>query len=782
MCASRGKPCLDLRHWLPLLLLLPLLGVAQEERPAGYTGRPVARVIDDFRDRGWPFAYSTNLVGDELTVVREPDATDPVEIVRQILAPHGLTIKTEAGVHLVIRAPGDKREETPVDDRSPQQEPRIETISVSASRYEIMREVAPSQFTIDRRTIQTMPDVGEDPLRALQRLPGAAASGTSAETYVRGGDRGEVGIMLNGQKLFDPFHVRDYQSVFSAIDARAIEGVEVYMGGFPVPYGNRISGMVLMESLEPMQPRHTEIGLSVYNTSLLTAGEQSGRRWLFSARRGNLDLVIDPEFGSPSYYDVFAEIAWDLSPDMSLSLNGLYADDRVEIILESDPEELERVASETDNAQAWLQLENRWTDTLSSSSVLSATFFDNLRRGSLGDEEKIVASVFDDRRVTQIGFRQDFRYRASDRRLLQWGFKFVNSNAEYAYRNSAEYFGLASLFEGYDEPRQTVVNVAPDGSSYALYFADRLKIGDRTTFEWGLRWDDQTYTASSSDSQLSPRLSLLRRIGDDTELRFSWGRYHQAQEINELQVEDGITNFWPAQRADHLIAGVRHLFADRYALRVELFRKEINDVRPRFENLYDPLGLIPEVQPDRVRLDPSSARSRGLEISIDRTDGPITWWATYVLSEVTDRIDGRNELRSWDQRHALQGGLSYSDDRWEWAVAANVHTGWPLTELSLVETGLDPDGEIQYTAVPGPRNTGRHPTFASLDIRVARKGQLGKGSLMAFVEISNALNRRNQCCLDWDLEEDGDADAAALERGVDYWLPLLPAVGVLWEF
>lgn len=144
--------------------------------------------------------------------------------------------------------------------------PEIETIAVSASRYEILRELSSSQFVLDQRSIQNMPDVGEDPIRITQRLPGAAASGASARTHFRGGEESEIGIMLNGHPLFDPFHVRDYQSIFSAIDSRAIEGVEVYTGGFPVRFGDLMSGLVLMESLESLSPRHTEVGVSIFNT------------------------------------------------------------------------------------------------------------------------------------------------------------------------------------------------------------------------------------------------------------------------------------------------------------------------------------------------------------------------------------------------------------------------------------------------------------------------------------------------------------------------------------
>jgi hypothetical protein len=52
---------------------------------------------------------------------------------------------------------------------------------------------------------------------------------------------------------------------------------------------------------------------------------------------------------------------------------------------------------------------------------------------------------------------------------------------------------------------------------------------------------------------------------------------------------------------------------------------------------------------------------------------------------------------------------------------------------------------------------------------------------MAFIEVSNALDRRNICCIDWDTDEEVDG-SQTLERGLDYLLPMLPAIGILWEF
>ncbi len=740
-----------------------------------FKGRSVAEVIDEFRDDGVPFAYSTNLVTADLVVQSEPSQGSALEIVSQILRPHGLMIRTDSGVHLVVRdTSSDPRAQDTTEAHSNKTAPAspVENVIVSASRYAISRDIAASKFSIDQRTIQNLPDLGEDPIRVTQRLPGAAASGASALAHFRGGEMGEIGIMLNGQWLFDPFHIRDFQNIFSAIDARAVEGVEVYTGGFPVRYGDRMSGLVLMDSVETERASHNEIGISVFNTSLLTAGASGNKSWLLSGRRGNLDLVIDPKFGQPSYFDVFGEFAIDITPRTRLSFNTLYAEDSIEIVLETEPAERDQLSSSTRNAQVWVRLDSHWSDTLSSTTVLSSTNYSNRRNGYANDMEKMVATVQDDRDVTQFGIQQDWLWTPSESHWTQWGITAKAGNADYRYDGSAEYFGLQALYEGQvpDITRSVVAN--PEGGSYAFYVSDRWRLSEKSIVEWGLRWDDQTYTDLNSDSQLSPRLSYLHRVGEKTELRISVGRYFQSQPIQSLQVEDGVSNFWPAQRADHVILGVQHLFANDLSMRAELFYKDIGRVRPRFENLFDPLGLMPELQPDRVRLEPSSARARGVELSFDRTSERFGWWASYTWSNATDEIDATTVLRSWDQRHSLQAGIEWKKDQWDMSAATSVHTGWPTTDLFMTDDG---------TVVPGPRNALRHGTYASVDVRVSRRFDVKRGSLLAFVEISNLFNRRNECCLDWDIEEGPDGEDV-LERGKDYWMPMLPAIGILWEF
>jgi len=753
-----------------------------------YAGKPLHEVLDELRSGGLELVYSTQLVPEGLTVVEEPLHRQAVPLLSEILQPHGLTLSEVDGAYFVVRQerppqilppavqPADIQGETPPELLE------LEEINVSASRYVLFSN---SQFFIDQRAIQALPDLGEDPVRSAQRLPGAAANGLSSRSHFRGGEHNETAIYLNGLKLLDPFHIRDYHSIFSSIDARAISGVEAYTGGFPVAYGDQMSGVLLLDTRQPQEPLHTEIGLSVYNTSLLNSGYSSGQAvdWLVSARSSNLDVVLNDDLGKPDYADVFAELGITLGEHHRLSINALYADDQVVVITESDPAELEQSISDTQSTHAWLSFESQWTPVLSSSTVLSYSGLDNNRRAQVNDPERLGALVSDVRDASIYGLRQDWRFAGFADHSLHGGFEVRHEHASYDYRSVAEYRGFYEAWPGVENPTESVVQATPEGNSYSLFLSDRWRLSESTLMGLGLRWDKQKYTDPGFDSQLNPRISLLHTLSPATDLRLTWGRYSQSQAIQELQVEDGQDHFFAPQRADHWIAGVQHRFASDYRLRAELFYKDYKRLKPRFENLFDPLALIPELAPDRVRLDPSSARAAGLELTLEfRSREDLDWWVTYSVAKVTDRIDGVDEYRSWDQRHALQAALAWRPGPWEIGAAVSIHTGWPTTGLTL---GMAPpeedDSEPVYFPVLGTRNDEQLGTFAQIDFRISREIPARHGRLSAFFEVTNATNRRNDCCVDYDIDVDDDGDVA-LDRTVEHWLPLIPAVGIFWEF
>jgi hypothetical protein len=79
-----------------------MLVAAQPERPL--RGRSVYSVMDELRSAGAPLVYSSNLLPSTLSVIAEPRAAEPLALAREILAPHGLAVREQAGVRPAPRA------------------------------------------------------------------------------------------------------------------------------------------------------------------------------------------------------------------------------------------------------------------------------------------------------------------------------------------------------------------------------------------------------------------------------------------------------------------------------------------------------------------------------------------------------------------------------------------------------------------------------------------------------------------------------------------------------
>jgi hypothetical protein len=204
-------------------------------------------------------------------------------------------------------------------------------------------------------------------------------------------------------------------------------------------------------------------------------------------------------------------------------------------------------------------------------------------------------------------------------------------------------------------------------------------------------------------------------------------------------------------------------------------------VRPRFENAFDVLTLLPEIQFDRYRIDPMSAEAQGAELRISQGDASQTyfWWLGYAWSEVRDETANGKVMRSWDQTHAVKAGISWRWGQWNFSGAGEVHTGWPKTELIATEVP-NPDGTHTLEVTATPPGSGRYTVFHTLDVRISRDITLQRGDLTFFLEISNLYNRDNPCCTEYSVET-GTLGPELIARE-DHWLPLVPSLGVIWRF
>ena len=740
-----------------------------------YAGRPLEDVLREFPGRGLQLVYNTDIVPPSLVVRREPAGGDDLAVLQALLAEHGLRAERVAeGLYAVVRAPAA----VAVAGAGPRPAPvtSLESVVISASRYSLAADIPEVHTFLTQEQLDSIPRLGEDSLKAVQRLPGAAGNGLSGLAHMRGGEQDETLVMLDGLALYEPFHLRLLQSPVSLLDERIVAGLDVHTGGFTADYGDRMSAIIDARSVRPDPDRYYELGLSLLHTSALASqrfGDGRGQ-WLASFRRSNLDLVADAmesDLGEPQYLDGFARVDYAFSDSTRGSLHLLLAADNARVSNSAGTEEAD---VEYRNAYLWATLEHDWSARWKGRAVLSYTDVSSLREGVVDEPGRRSGNVDDERDYDVLGLALDGGY-ASERWLHRFGVDLRTLSATY------DYVGQVRFEPGYPFPGSPGAQVdrelapTPSGAHVAAWFTTRWQWTDAVAAELGLRWDHQTY-ADDSDSQFAPRFNLAWSLGGGTRLLAAWGRYQQFQGIEQLQVEDGIDRFQPAQYADHLILGLEQPLGAGFTLRAEAYRKDYGHPKFRYENLFDPLSLVPELRWDRVQVAPRSARADGVELLLTRSaEDPWSGWFSYAWSKAEDRVAGGDTRRSWDQSHAVGAGLGWTDGRWHATVAGTYHTGWPVTPVSIV------DGAAGETVAWGPRNAARYGYFASLDLRLSRDVELGRGTLSAFVEVSNALDRRNPCCTDFAYHV-GDDGSLTLEEDIRHWLPLVPNLGVLWKF
>jgi len=125
-------------------------------------------------------------------------------------------------------------------------------------------------------------------------------------------------------------------------------------------------------------------------------------------------------------------------------------------------------------------------------------------------------------------------------------------------------------------------------------------------------------------------------------------------------------------------------------------------------------------------------------------------------------------------------GSSWTGVKWNVSLAGIYHSGLPTIYIGIDATPL-PGGGMEVTGVVGPRNAEHFPAYSRVDLRANRDVQLRDSKITFYLEVTNLLNTRNECCIEGYRVEQGRGGPVL---GIDksYYLPMLPSFGFQWEF
>ncbi len=742
---------------------------------------PLARLLRELSGDRLQFVFSSRLVPESLEVATDARTiraagSDTPTVLDEVLAPIGLTLtRVGPGVYAVVARPVPAPVEAPTrpaaaPDAAPAPEP-LREIVIAASRYRIAdATVGVAQVDASELSLEIVP--GSDPLRALARLPGVVQDGLSARSHVRGGEVGEELLLLDGFPLRSPFHLAAYQSPFSVVDAGLVRSMDVYTGGFPARYGNRMSAVFDVRTFDVNElPKHS-LAADFVNASARYAGEPlAGIDTIVDARIGTLGVLLDafaPTVGRPRYGDAFLSASHEFDDGARVATRLLWSRDELTIADRRRGE-----AADIDGRLRYLWVQGSlplWAGAVGQAWI-GESVIDSERNGTLATPGIATGSVEDDRHSTLWDVRLHLGWEIGERHFLEGGVDYTHERGRYDYSATATYApDVAQLF---DRPVSFTRDerLDPERRRGSLYLAHRWQWHPHVTTELGVRGESVVTRGLETRWDVDPRVGVRWEPRDGLRLHLNWGRYLQADEIQELKIEDGVTSFPAPQRSEHLIVGADLTPDERTAVRAAVFYKRQSQPRARFENLFNRRTILPEIGPDRALFLPLDSEVHGVELSGERRFGPWQIALTTGWSEALDESDGtggggEHIRRSWDV--GWEAGVSGSWRAGPWTVSSSFmrRPGFPTTALLRNGSGV----------VLGERNGIRLPRYLQWDVRTEYVRATDTGVLQYSAQITNLLNMPNDCCTE--LLRDGDSLTLHRLRG----LPLLPSLGIRWSW
>lgn len=664
----------------------------------------------------------------------------------------------------------------------------LETVNISAERQEAKTETKTSVVKITPKDIDQIPTIGgqADLAQYLQVLPGVVFTGDQGgELYIRGGAPIQNKVLLDGMTVYKAFHSI---GLFSVFETDMIRTANVYTGGFGAEYGGRISSVMDIITRDGNKQRFAgKIGASTFGASALIEGpivrqKQNGggsSSFILSAKSSYLEQsskifydYIDTAGLPFNFLDLYGKISLNSSNGSKVNFYGFHYKDKV-----NDYKALSDFNwKSTGLGTNFLVIPGR-SPVLMEGHVAYSDYEINLAEENTPPRTSSIKGA-------DIGM--DFTYFLGNDEM-RYGLELVFFNTDY-------YFINAAGRELRQEENTTEIGF------YIKYKLTAGKFLIEPSFR--LQW-----YASLSNMSPEPRLAVKYNATDRFRVKFAGGLYSQNL-ISARSDRDVVNLFYgflsgpdnlpeefngepvnhKLQKASHLILGFEADLMPNLTLNLEAYYKYFSQLTNLNRNkIYDENKAPGE--PDLLKKDfiIETGDAEGIDLSLKYDSRHFYIWTVYSFAYVNryyEDITGELEhyYPHFDRRHNVNLVGTYrfgSTFSWELSARWNFGTGFPFTLTQgyyekINFTGVYTDYTTQngdLGIIYGDLNSGRLPTYHRLDIDLNKRFTLGENSRIDLnLSFINLYNRKNVFYRD------------RLTGEIVYQLPLMPSLGVIWNF
>lgn len=421
---------------------------------------------------------------------------------------------------------------------------KSEGVTVRASSFTTGEE---SGVTLTPLEVLTTPGAAADVCWAIKSFPGVQHVEEGAGLFVRGGEVTETKFLLDEANVYHPYR---YESptggFFGTFTPFLLKGTYFSSGGFGAEYGNALSGVLSMESLDMPSERTLSLGMGLANLSVAGAfplGENLGIN--FSGNQSNTKLMFDfnnveDDFTEyPFSYDLNLNLAWRYSKKGRVKLFLFREKDNVGVSLRDPTWEGNYYGTENSN------LYNLLIDqALSDNTFLKF----NISRTDFGKETEITA---DNEYVMDLDETDEI----SQAKFLfeKKTFMFFKAGGSLEQRKS--------YFEGFVPSEEDSLNPLVPSNYYDREYKSYISsfFMEVTSFLpynlsliSGIRFDRHSKSAKNT---LDPRFSLSWKTTDKVTLSLATGIFHQFYEPWRYDPYHGNPDLKPMEAKHYILSG-----------------------------------------------------------------------------------------------------------------------------------------------------------------------------------------------------------------------------------
>ena len=633
---------------------------------------------------------------------------------------------------------------------------------------------------ISAKKLVKVPGSGNDPLRAIEALPGVTfTNGRSSEPAVRGSSPEDNRYFIDFMPVQNIFHLDGS----SLLNDNVVESFKLEAAAFDAEYNDATGAVIAATSRAPyLDQKQAIIDFSLLKASLLVespitenqSAYLSVRQSLFQYYIENFLDDEDFEFTTvPEYFDYQGKYYIKLSDSSDISIQAIGSKDKAGLLFAEDSDEVLQDPGLSGGIDFESQFHSQgiaWNKDFidGSDAIVSFSHMESDFDFSIGTENKLTAKAHD------YYLRSQFNTPVSLNHTLKVGTEILERRIKFDGDLSAppcdELKPDCKIADGQERI------VSQDSLviyNYDVYLSDEWFVTPRLSLTPGVLWSTDDY---SEQVFTQPKLKARWEFIDFMWLNAGWGEYHKFTN-NFGQVAKGFGNPELDQpTAIHYNLGLEQQIDDSLLWKLDTYYKKLDDIvvsTPDKDTYYPDLTVTEYLELPRYTND-ADGDAYGFEFFVNK-DMTEDWygWLSIAYSETRrkNNLTGEDFKYNYDQPWIINLVSSYElNQDWTLGLKWRYQSGQLVTPVVGTTNETTTDGVDYVSPVYGDLNSRRLPSYHKLDARLDRTYQYTSWKMDLYIEALNLYNRANVT----DYEYNGDYT----ERENVTDLPLIVSFGI----